>query len=175
MPNPAAYPEVWISRGSSSGSPPRATVGAPPAANAAARDARPQPGGQPQPDQPDRHVDVEHPAPAVRAGERGQDQAADHRSGRGGQPDGGAEDAERLATLGAAEQVLDEPGILRGEHAARDALQQAGADQQPNGRRGAKKGWSPRTPAGANRNTRRRPRVSPSRPAGTRASPKASA
>ena len=125
-----------------------------------------------QGDHADRHVDVEHPAPAVRAGERGHDQPADHRTGRGGQPDGGAEDAERPATLGAAEQVLDQPGVLRDEHAAGDALQQPGGDQQADGRRrpGQCAGHHERGqgdqehPAPAE--------ASPSRPAGTSASPK---
>jgi hypothetical protein len=61
------------------------------------RGGRHQPAGRHQRDQADGQVDVEHTAPAVRAGKRGQDQATTHRTGRGGQPDRGPEDAERPA------------------------------------------------------------------------------
>ncbi len=96
---------------------------------------RKQPPGQRQRRQPDRHVHVEHPSPAVgRTGERDQ-RAADERPGRRGDPDHRAERAERPAALRATEEDLDQPRDLRVQHPARNALHEP-RDDQPQDRRG---------------------------------------
>ena len=81
-------------------------------------------------DDPDRHVDQEQPAPAVVLAGGGDDQPAEHRAGGRRGRDGEAEQPERAAALGAAEQLLDQPGVLRGQQAGRRALHQAGQHHQ---------------------------------------------
>ncbi len=94
-----------------------------------------QPPGCHERDQPDRNVDVEDPTPALLLIGRGEDEAAEHRADRCGQPDGGAEDAERPAPLRTPEQHLDQPRVLRGEHSGSETLQQPRRDQQARARR----------------------------------------
>ena len=73
---------------------------------------------------PDRHVHEEHqPPPEVLAGDR-DESAADQRTGRGGHRHRHPEQSERAGPLGAGEQLLDEPGVLRRQQPGRGALQQ---------------------------------------------------
>ena len=100
----------------------------------------------------------------------------EQRPDRGGDADDRAEQAEGGAALAAGEQLLDDRADLRGEQAAGQALDQPGDDQE--------RGWSApaRRPSearvnspSATTNIVRRPRASPTRPAGTSSSPKVSA
>jgi hypothetical protein len=59
------------------------------------------------------------------------ERAADEWSDRRRQADRRAEEAEGATTLGALEELLDEPGDLRGEHAAGGALRQPGGGEPP--------------------------------------------
>jgi hypothetical protein len=92
------------------------------ATRTAARGGRHEPGGQYEGELANRNIHVEHQPPGVGAVGRCQQQPTDHRTGRCGQPDRGAEEAERPGPLGTAEQVLDQGGVLREQHAASNAL-----------------------------------------------------
>ena len=82
----------------------------------------------------DRDVDEEDQPPAeVRAAERDQ-HAADERADRRAEPDRRTEDAEGPAAVGAAEHLLHQARDLRVDQPAEQALQDAGADQDPGGR-----------------------------------------
>ena len=97
----------------------------------------------------ERHVDEEDQPPAeVRAAEADQ-RAADQRADRGGDADGGADRAERPAAVGAGEHLLDQPGHLRVDQAAGQALQHPRGDQQAPARGRGR-------PARSSRRTRRR-------------------
>ena len=88
-------------------------------------------------------VDVEHPQPSCRRTRR---IGRDHRIDRGGQPGGGAQEADPCP-LGAAEQILDQPGVLRDEHAAATPCgSRATITALWSGPRSAR--WRPRTPPG---------------------------
>ena len=97
--------------------------------------ARDEPGHAEHGHEADGDVDEEQvPPPVVGAG-RPDDEPADDRPGGRRHRDGGAEDAERAGPLGATEEVLDEPGVLRREQAGGRALDEPGDDDERHVRR----------------------------------------
>ena len=83
--------------------------------------------GQRHRQQPDGHVDEEHPAPAERVDQG----TADERPERHAEPDHPAPDSDRLGALaGVIEDVSDDRHRDRVEHRAADRLQHTRRDQQ---------------------------------------------
>ena len=78
----------------------------------------------------DREVDEEDRTPAAVGAEQRDQRSAEQRSDRSGDPDHGAEVAERLAALLALEHRLDEPADLRCDEAAGQSLDDAGDDEE---------------------------------------------
>jgi hypothetical protein len=84
------------------------------------------------PDDAYRDVDEEHEPPALVCAGDLDDRATQQRADRGGDPDRGAQHAERPATLSRHEQLLDHSADLRVDDAGGSALHQPG-DHQPQG------------------------------------------
>ena len=127
-------------------------------------------------DQAERHVDEEDRAPAeaeqVAVGQRTAEDGAEH----GAEADHGPEEPEGLVDLVRRERLAQDPEALRDHDRGEDALQQAEADQRLRASSPAPQSAlvavKPATPI---RNSRRRPKMSPSRPPVTRPIAKVSA
>jgi hypothetical protein len=87
------------------------------------------PGGHRDGHRADEQVDQEHPAPPVAGPGGGDDQAAEQRPDRGGDPDHGAQQAECPGPCGPGEGVLDRRADRREEQPRAQALNDPRGDE----------------------------------------------